>query len=116
MSGIDTYDGTVSGSDGAVYTVHVDKKHPRKSTCNCLFAAGRRVICKHMVAIYFTAEPKALEDFQHQVEIWEEEEIQREQDHYAELRRYVYSLSKQRLQEELLAALVELEEKDRYWR
>ena len=28
-----------------------DKVHPKKSVCNCPFAEGRRVICKHMVAL-----------------------------------------------------------------
>lgn len=41
------------------YVVHIDKKHPRKSKCNCPFADGRRVVCKHMIALYFTAEPQA---------------------------------------------------------
>mgnify|MGYP002644725577 CR=1 FL=1 len=41
------------------YVVHIDKMHPRKSKCNCPFADGRRVVCKHMIALYFTAEPQA---------------------------------------------------------
>ncbi|NMB97839.1 MAG: hypothetical protein GYA02_14710 [Clostridiaceae bacterium] len=32
--------------------------HPRKSKCNCPHADGRRVICKHMIALYFTVFPK----------------------------------------------------------
>ena len=56
-----TYDGTVKGTK--LYHVHVDLEHPRKSTCTCPFADGRRVICKHMIALYFTAEPKAAQDF-----------------------------------------------------
>lgn len=47
-SGTDTYDGKVSGSGNNKYFVHIDKAHPRKSTCNCPFAEGRRVVCKHM--------------------------------------------------------------------
>ena len=62
-SGEEAYDGVVSGSEGNKYSVHIDKVHPRKSSCNCPFAEGRRVICKHMIALLFTAEPKTAEDF-----------------------------------------------------
>lgn len=36
------YEGIVSGSEGNLYTVHIDTGHPRKSFCNCPFAEGRR--------------------------------------------------------------------------
>ena len=45
------YQGKVKGSGSAVYDVTIDVAHPRKSVCNCPFAEGRRVICKHMVAL-----------------------------------------------------------------
>ena len=115
-SGEEAYDGVVSGSEGNKYSVHIDKVHPRKSSCNCPFAEGRRIICKHMIALLFTSEPKAAEDFLRQVEEWEQEEKEREQLHYKELREYVNSLPKKELQERLYDALVELEEiRNRYW-
>lgn len=115
-TGDDTYDGIVKGSEGNKYTVHIDKLHPRKSTCNCPFANGRRVVCKHMIALYFTAEPSAAKDFLKQVEEWEQEEEEREKQHYEDLRKYVNSLSKTELQEQLYNALVELEDtRNRYW-
>lgn len=111
-----TYDGVVEGSNGNSYAVHVDKIHPGKSTCTCPFADGRRVVCKHMIALYFTAEPKAAVDFKKQVEIWEHEEKERVKQHYIDLRKYVNSLKKQELQMQLYDALVELEEiKERRW-
>ncbi|SHJ58245.1 SWIM zinc finger family protein [Pseudobutyrivibrio xylanivorans] len=109
------YQGRVSGSDNKVYDVHIDKEHPRKSTCTCPFAAGRRVICKHMIAVYFTAEPQAKEDFLVEVEQWEAEEEQRELEHYKDLEKYVKSLSKSELQVQLLDALINLEESRNYW-
>ena len=105
-----TYDGVVEGSNGNSYVVHVDKIHPRKSTCTCPFAEGRRVVCKHMIALYFTAEPKVAEDFKKQVENWEREEEERAKQHYEDLRKYVNSLKKRELQIQLYDALVELEE------
>lgn len=110
------YDGIVSGSNNNSYTVHIDKAHPRKSKCNCPFADGKRVVCKHMIALYFTAEPQAAKDFLKQVEIWKAEEEALEQQHYEDLKKYVKSLSKEALQKELLSALVELEERrNGYW-
>lgn len=110
------YEGIVSGSGGKKYNVHIETKHPRKSFCNCPFAEGRRVVCKHMIALYFTAESKAAKDFLKQVEEWEKEEEERERQHYIELRKYVNSLSKAELQDRLYDALVELEAvRDRYW-
>ncbi|MDO4305145.1 MAG: SWIM zinc finger family protein [Bacillota bacterium] len=115
-SGDDIYDGIVSGSKGNSYAVHIDKAHPRRSVCNCPFADGRRVVCKHMIALYFTAEPKAAKDFLKQVEEWEREEEEREKQHYIELRKYINSLSKAELQERLYNALVELEDiRNNYW-
>ena len=104
-----TYDGTVSGSNGEVYMVHVDKKHPKRSTCNCPFADGRPVVCKHMIAVYFTAEPQAAESFLRQVELYEQEEEERQEQHLADLRLYVNSLSKALLREHLYNALLELD-------
>ena len=115
-SGTDTSDGKVSGSGTNKYFVHIDKAHPRKSTCNCPFAEGRRVVCKHMIALYFTAEPQAAKDFLKKVEQWEAEEAEREKQHYDDLKKYVKGLSKTELQEQLLNALVELEERRNcYW-
>lgn len=77
-SGQYIYDGIVSGSEGKVYHVHIDMEHPRKSVCDCAFAKGRRVICKHMIALYFTAKPEAVQSFKKQIEEWEAEEEERE--------------------------------------
>ena len=115
-SGTFAYDGIVSGSEGNKYTVHIETNHPRRSTCNCPFAEGRRVVCKHMIALYFTAKPEAADSFLKQVEKWEAEEQEREKQHYEDLRKYVNQLSKAELRERLYDALVELEERDNYWR
>ena len=115
-TGTFAYDGVVSGSEGNKYTVHIETNHPRRSTCNCPFAEGRRVVCKHMIALYFTAVPNAADDYLRQVEEWEAEEQEREKQHYEDLRKYVNQLSKAELRERLYDALVELAERDNYWR
>ena len=69
-----------------------------------------------MIALYFTAESKVAKDFWKEVEEWEAEEEERNQQHYEDLKKYVKSLSKAELQERLLAAMVELEERKTYYR
>ena len=84
-----------------------------QSTCpipNCPHADGRRVVCKHMVALFFTAFPEEAEEYIEEVEENKREEDRRREEHYAALRSYVKSLSKRELQEQLFEALSELEE------
>ena len=114
-TGPNSYSGIVSGNRDEPYIVSIDKQHPRKSTCNCPFANGRRVICKHMLALLFTVEPKMVQDFLKEAEEYEAEENKRRQQHYDDLKTYVKSLSKSELQEQLLNALVELEERQEYY-
>lgn len=44
--------------NGKTYNVIIDVEHPRKSKCNCPHANGKCVICKHMIALYFSVFPK----------------------------------------------------------
>ena len=106
----------IKGSADDPYCTVIDIAHPRKSHCNCPFAAGRRVICKHMVALLFTVLPSEVEAFLNAVEESEKEAERWQQEHYAEMERYVKSLTKDELQHELLNAMIELEEQSRrYW-
>lgn len=68
-----------------------------------------------MIALYFTAEPEAAEDFRKQISISEREEESEQMDD-DDLMDYVYSLSKSELQMQLYDALVELDEiRNRQW-
>ena len=113
QTGEDEYTGQVAGSGPAPYQVTINISHPRRSRCNCPHADGRRVICKHMVALFFTAFPEEAEDYIKEVEEYEREEERRREEHYAALRSYVKSLSKRELQDQLFEALSELEEMGR---
>ena len=112
QTGEDEYTGQVAGSGPAPYQVKINIAHVRKSKCNCPHADGRRVICKHMVALFFAAFPDEAEDYIEEVKEYEHQEDQRIEEHYALLRSYVKSLSKKELQERLFEALAELEERD----
>lgn len=113
-TGNTTYEGIVEGGSGKIYSVTIDTNHPKKSTCTCPFAAGRRVVCKHMIALYFTAEPWAAEYFMRKVEKYEKEAEEEQMLYYQNLRKYVNSLTKEELQDQLYDALIQLEEKRRY--
>lgn len=77
------YEAFVQGSEEKLYKVHLNIKKPKTSVCDCSFANGRK-ICKHMMAVYFSAFPDETEDYKRQLEEYEAEEEEREQE-YEEL-------------------------------
>ena len=98
---------SVSGSDSSAYDVKVDIAHPRKSQCTCPHAAGKRIVCKHMVAVYFTAFPLEAKKYIEDLESYWEEEEQRQDELEDSVIRYVHNLKKSELQEKLLQVLFE---------
>ncbi len=109
-----TYHGVVSGSSGEQYDVTIDVAHPRKSTCTCPHAAGRRVICKHMVALYFTFFPNEAasflsdedDDWDEEDENWENEDFLREEIDEV-LGKVIQKMKKAELQEALADLLTD---------
>lgn len=95
------------------YLVHIDTKHPRKSKCNCPHANGRRIICKHMIALLFNIDKEACDNYKRELEMEyeEEEEFERMQDAYIEQKRSEYvklinSMSENELKDRLLEELM----------
>ncbi len=77
--------GSVKGT--TTYDVKIDINHTVKNTyCNCPFAKDNRKICKHMVALYFTAFPNETE--QYIENIAEQERI--EEERFNEMYGYLY--------------------------
>ncbi len=77
--------GSVKGT--TIYDVKIDINHTVKNTyCNCPFAKDNRKICKHMVALYFTAFPN--EAKQYIENIAEQERI--EEERFNEMYGYLY--------------------------
>ena len=94
-----------SGSKKEPYTVTIDLEHLRNSSCTCPHAAGRQVICKHMVAVFFAAFPEEAEKYYADV-LKAEEEWENYQDELAnKLVKYVRALKKQEAQKQLLEVL-----------
>ena len=116
------FDAKVSNGKDKIYQVHLDIAHPRKSTCNCPYADGRMIICKHKIATYFTIFPEEARAYIEEVEAYEEESEKRyqaylkeQEKHFQEIKNYVYHLSKQELREQLINCLISEEDLDDYY-
>ena len=99
------YNSIVSGTEE--YNVHIDINHPRKSTCTCPFADGRRVICKHMVATFFTIYPEEAERIIKEEQEYEEEEERLFEEHLEEVREYVNGLTEDEVRALLIDKLMD---------
>lgn len=99
--------GTVHGSNQNHYDVFIDLEHPRRSKCNCPHADGKRIICKHMVALYFSVFPEDAQKYYDDVIAYEKEEEKRQEELERKLVNYVHKLKKSELEELLLRVLYE---------
>ena len=99
------YEGQVSGSYQNLYDISINLKHPRSSKCNCPYADGKKIVCKHMVALYFACFPEeASEYYREVIEAEEEAEREREEEENAVIA-VVSKMKKADLQQALLQVL-----------
>lgn len=75
---------------------------------------GKKIVCKHKIALFFTVFPKEADRYISEIEEYEREEEEREHERYDQIVKYVKSLSKEELRIALINALVDAEEKDLY--
>lgn len=94
------YSSFVKGNNN--YNVHLDTEHPRKSSCDCPLANGKRIICKHIVATYFTAFPNEAVSFEEEQNRLQEEYEKEQEEEYDKAIKYLNRMSKQELIEELI--------------
>ena len=99
------YKSIVSGSSD--YNVFINLNHPRKSTCSCPFAEGRRVICKHMVATYFKIYPEEAKRLIDEQVAYEMEEERLYEEQYNEVKEYVNSLTEEEAKAMLIERLID---------
>ena len=97
--------GMVRGSGQKHYDVLIDLAHPRKSKCNCPHADGKRIICKHMVALYFATFPDEAKRYYKEVMEYEEEEERRQEELQHKVVNYIHKLKKSELEQTLLQVL-----------
>ena len=95
----------VSGNSSEPYSVELHIDHPRKSKCNCPHADGKRIICKHIVAAYFTVLPEEADKFYAEAMAYQEEEEKRKDELTDKVCHYVWHMKKSELQEALLQLL-----------
>ena len=100
------YEGTVKGSENNSYSVHINLKKPKTSTCDCPFANGLK-ICKHMVAVFFTVFPDEARKYKAELDSYYEEQSKRSEGIDDKLQSYIKKLSKTQLQYALLQVLYE---------
>lgn len=103
-TGENKYAGTVQGN-GRKYDVEINLEHPRSSSCNCPHANGKRIVCKHMVALYFAVFPKDAQRFYKDTVIAQEEEEERQEKLENALIDHVSKMRKADLEEALLQVL-----------
>jgi len=99
------YNGIVKGSNNKQYNVFMDIGHPRRSKCECPHAKDKRIICKHIVALYFRAFPDEVDKFLKEVEEAEKEYEAYEEEREQKLIKYVKSMSKSELQQAVFELL-----------
>lgn len=105
VTGENIYSATVAGSSSEPYSVELHINHPRKSKCNCPHADGKRIICKHIVATYFTVLPKEAEKFYAEAMAYQEEEEKHHEELSDKVIEYVGKMKKADLCQSLLELL-----------
>ena len=95
----------VNGSGNNVYAVKFDTDHPRKSSCDCPHANGKRIICKHIVAAFFAAFLEEAEKYYNEIIEYGKEEEKRQEELEDKLIKYIDKISKAELKEMLLELL-----------
>lgn len=99
------FQGKAHGSNGETYDVFIDVEHPRKSSCTCPHAAGKRIVCKHQIALFFTAFPlEAAKYYQEVVEHEQEQERLREEEENKVID-CIDNMTKEQLQQALMQVL-----------
>lgn len=99
------YTAAVEGRMCEPYKVLIDISHPRTSKCNCPHADGKRIVCKHMMAVYFTAFPKEAERIYNEYIACQEEDERREEELSDKVCQYVWKMKKNEVQQALLELL-----------
>ena len=112
-----TYSAIVSGCKD--YHVKIDFAHPRKSTCDCPHAEGRRVVCKHIVAVSLCLDESEADRFKYEKTIYASEEEERRAKKYEKYMGFARTMSPRELREAYVELMIELDEyrlKEKYGR
>ena len=98
-----SYTAEVQGT--TMYEIFIDVEHPRRSKCNCPHANGKRIICKHMIATYFTIFPNEADVYIDSVQRQEMEYEEYLRKTFIALDKYLSQCNKKQLKEHLFDLL-----------
>jgi anthranilate/para-aminobenzoate synthase component II len=100
------FTGTVQGV--SLYHTIINVMHPYSSKCDCPKAKGKRVVCKHMIAMYFKEFPEEATRYHDDV-VKREEEYEEWQDKIEDkVADCIMKMSKSELQNELFSLVLDL--------
>ena len=99
------FSANVEGNSDKPYIVEIDIAHPRKSKCNCPHADGKRIVCKHMMAVYFAVFPEEAQRIYNEAIEYQEQEDKRAEELYEKVRQHVWKMKKNEAQQALLELL-----------
>lgn len=103
------YNGKVKGSN-RIYDVTIDIEHPKKNShCSCPHADGTKIICKHMVSLYFSIFPEKAKQFMDEIDEHNKSVEEYEYELEIKMRKYIKSMSKKELEESLLECLFQVD-------
>ena len=94
------YESIVKGTNN--YNVFLNIEQPRKSTCDCPLAKGKRRICKHIVATYFAVMPEESVNFEEEQKKLQGEYEKYQDELYDKVVSYINKMHKKDLIEELV--------------
>ena len=99
------FKGFVDGSGNEPYEVFIDVNHPRKSHCNCPHANGKRIVCKHQVAMFFKAFPHEAERYKAELEAYYDYEEKQREDEENAIESFLDGCDKEELENIILQML-----------
>lgn len=101
------YNGIVEGSNGKLYEVYIDTNHPRKSHCNCPHAEGKRIVCKHQVALFFNAFPEKAKEYKKELDSYYDYMEKQKEDEEEALIKFIHKCKKSELEDILYSLLMD---------
>ena len=99
------YKAKVKGNYNEVYDVLMNVEHPRSSKCNCPHANGKRVVCKHIMALYFTVFPLEVDKFLKELEEKQKKYVEYQEELYNKVVKHVNTMTKKELEGALIDIL-----------
>lgn len=103
--GVGMFTADVMGTMREPYAVEIDVAHPRKSKCNCPHANGKRIVCKHMTAVYFAVYPEEAQRIYDEAMNYQKEEEKHAEELSDKIIAYVGKMKKGDLCQTLLELL-----------